>query len=105
MSETIELIRGDDVTLRFELYDGNGDPIDATSIAAMTFTAQGMAGDITTDGTPDTTSDTLVVVVTLGHDLTATTGVYRADLQLTTSDGRIITPWLGTVHIIQDVTP
>lgn len=104
MSETIELIRGDDAILRFELSGEDDRPLDPSWIASAVFTADGVAGTITAPGVVDTTDGT-VVVVDLTHDLTAVAGVRRADLQLTSADRRVVTPWLGTLHIIEDVTP
>lgn len=107
----IEIIRGDDYAHLLTFVDENRDPIDLTGytgaaqirkLSSATGTPEAqftVAFPNPTDGevllTLTDTQTSALVVVKCG---------YNWDLQLTTSGGQTITPVIGKVTVVQDVT-
>jgi hypothetical protein len=104
-ADAIEIVRGDDRTVRLAVADSDGQPADLTGwTAVLTVKAVPSAPQpairVESVGGPDG-----LVWFALGHDVTRVPARrYQADVQLTAPDGGVCTPWLGSFTVKQDVT-
>lgn len=108
----IEIIRGDDYAHLLTFVDENHDPLDLAGYGGAAHirrfpstTGTPEASFTVTFPAPTTNGEVLLTLTdTQTTALPAVKCDYSWDLQLTTSGGQVLTPVMGKVSIVQDVT-
>lgn len=110
-SNSINIIRGDDVSITIKFTDSDGNPIDLTG-ATVYFTAKNnlsdadndavLSADITSHSNPTNGETVLTFADTDTDGLTVKS--YYYDLQLKTAAGKISSVKAGKLNILEDVT-
>lgn len=110
-SPTIEIIRGDDVSLNLHFKDSSGVDIDITGYTVFftvkrkltdTDAAALLKVDVTTHISPATGRTVVSLVNTATDDIFE--GTYYYDLQLKDPDGLISSTKRGVFNVVDDVT-
>jgi hypothetical protein len=103
-TDPIQIVRGDDTTIRLAVADDDGQPVDLTGWAAVLTAKKQAASAVPVIRVQGATGPDGAVIV-LSHDATRVpAGRYAGDIQLTGPDGNIVTAWLARLTVVPDVT-
>lgn len=109
-SQTVQIIRGDDVTLHITFTDQDNDPVDITG-SEVFFTVKNKLADVDDDAliatstTSHTTPDSGITSIVLTNtDTDINPGTYVYDLQLIDETDSVSSIIYGKFQIVDDVT-